>query len=634
MSMHDPTGLDDLRLPSEAHAGQEQPSASFRLTQEEQRQPVQALLELVCEGRAGVGAEQAWPVPCAGPIRRAHDIPPGEICKVRVAVADTQEQFSEVDIVVRSDEGVWARRAGYLSRGEITAAEFVMPEGDIDIVVALGSSQPTGTALRVMQFNIWRSGTLEEQQGAGREGPQQNLGQLIEYVASESPGIVFVTEVYGSGETIRDGLNAHVPSGPRYQAVQVTTGPIGPSRDNLWIFTRLPVLEVYPTEGDGELGDFNFGGARLALPDGRHVHAFATWLHHDGDSADALDHAALEEHHGFPRSLTDDEVIGTDLDRRLGQACELLEERLPSYVCDDAPIIIGGDLNTAPAQDWTEQFADAPGHAGLTLSWPVTRMFDDAGFVDTYRWANADAGRHTGRTWSPLKGFTFGPMRMDYLYTRGAAVRVLSSRTVCERLPEHRGTQLSLAYPFYSDHCAVVSDLMITGGSSPVATPPYVDDEPLAVRREWPETPAGRPVPPNELSATSEVTQSGSEPRFAVDGDITTLWDDADPPPLPHFITIDMQRVRRLSALRYQPRVTGSMMGTITQATLEVSEDGENWRVISHVAWAWDRLPKDVALSGESARYLRLTNRWGLDFLSGTGAFTSAAEITPYEVDE
>src|SRR5690606_7586176 len=121
---------------------------------------------------------------------------------------------------------------------------------------------------------------------------------------------------------------------------------------------------------------------------------------------------------------TDQQIVDTDKRRRIGMATTLLEERLPGYLAQDesyaeAPVLLAGDFNTLSHLDWSARFANAPGHAGLVLDWPVTRMFTQAGFTDTYRWANPDAGRYPGRTWSPVNGFGYAPQRIDYILARG-----------------------------------------------------------------------------------------------------------------------------------------------------------------------------------------------------------------------
>lgn len=355
------------------------------------------------------------------------------------------------------------------------------PEGDRT------SAATAGIPIRAMAFNIWFGGRLD-----GAPGGAENLDQIVEFVREIDPDVLFMVETYGSGEYLTRGLNRDRPPGRRYSGVRITREPgQRPDGDNLWLFTRFDVEHVYPirepseARGEGEATavtttarmttarmtaamsaeptSFHFGGARLRLPDGGTLHAFPIWLHYLGRAFEAAGRTVAEIHAGRPRTLSDADILATDEEYRLRQARTLLDELLPGYVGDDpSPILLGGDLNTLSHLDWSAEFADAPGHAGLVLDWPVTRLFTEAGFVDTFRAAHPDAGAEPGRTWSPVKGYGPAPIRMDYILVRGEGVHVRGSFAVTERLPRHRRFAGNERYPFYSDHGAVVTDLLIS----------------------------------------------------------------------------------------------------------------------------------------------------------------------------
>lgn len=314
--------------------------------------------------------------------------------------------------------------------------------------------------MRAMAFNIWRSGTLD-----GAPGGAENLGQLIGFLRAQDSDILFMVETYGSGGTIVGGLNDGVPKHRQYTGVQITREPdTVPGTDNLWLFTRLDIEQVYPARRSGELTSFNFGGVKLRLPSGRTLHAFTVWLHWLGNAFTTTSQTVTELQNGRSRTLSNEQILATEDEHRLAQARTLLTEILPGYLGDDtsSPVLLGGDLNTQSHLDWSAEFANAPGHAGLVLDWPVTRAFTEAGFVDTFRAAHPDAGAEPGRTWSPLEGFGPAPGRIDYILARGAGIEVVGSRALTERLPEHQATPLGKQWAFYSDHGAVVTDLRFT----------------------------------------------------------------------------------------------------------------------------------------------------------------------------
>lgn len=340
---------------------------------------------------------------------------------------------------------------------------------------AQASPSRAGTPVRAMAFNIWFGGRLHDAPGGA-----ENLDQIIEFVREIDPDVLFMVETYGAGEHLTRGLNRELPAGRRYSGNRITREPgQRPDGDNLWLFTRFEVEQVYPIQESlgqqapqagsvgtvargTELTSFHFGGARLRLPGGGALHAFPVWLHYLGRAFQATGRAVEEISSGRPRTLSDPDLLATDEEHRLSQARTLLHERLPGYVGDDpSPILLGGDLNTLSHLDWSAEFADAPGHGGLVLDWPVTRLFTEAGFVDTFRAAHPDAGDEPGRTWSPVKGYGPAPVRMDYILARGEGITVRDSFAVTERLPRHRRFAGNEYFPFYSDHAAVVTDLLI-----------------------------------------------------------------------------------------------------------------------------------------------------------------------------
>ncbi|WP_129668905.1 discoidin domain-containing protein [Phytoactinopolyspora endophytica] len=550
-------------------------------------------------------------------------------CRVAVRSAAHDGVTDEVAITVETDAGVVERHTSYTGDSDTTSRPFPLPSGDVTIDVAVGSmpADEVGTPLTVMAFNIWLGGRLEGRHEHGFE--DQNLQELLEFIQHENPDVLFAVETYGAGELIEQALAENQPEGREFTGIQITREPgQEPDRDNLWMFTWLDVEEIYPLIDGDELTSFNFGGARLGLPDGGHVHAFSTWLWHADNSWSPTTQSAMETAMGIDRTYTDADLVATDDFRRMAMARELIDERLDEYVgAGDAPVIIGGDMNTQSHLDWSEQFADAAGHEGMVLDWPVMRAFDEAGFVDSYRYANPDAARYPGRTWAPAHSFMYSPTRIDYILTRGQDVRVLGSSTRTQRLPEHQGSELDSWYPFYSDHGAVVTELLIRGdGPGPDGTadsdPPESGD-PIA----WPDEPAGRPVPPSELTAIADSETPGSAGR-AVDGDPRTIWHSRttpDPPDThPHALTVDLGQERVLSAVRYQPRLNG-FNGIVTEYELQVSDDGETFHPVASGTWARDSLPKDIDLTDVDARYLRFVSEFGV------GGYTAVGELIPYE---
>ncbi|MEV0588620.1 discoidin domain-containing protein [Nonomuraea sp. NPDC050310] len=552
---------------------------------------------------------------------------PGNSCVVVASGKSRPNHVEEYITTVKTGEQVWARDTVYSRDGQARSRPFPLPKGEVtvDVSVTPIHQKRVGTPLRLMAWNLFVGGTFDRKETTG-----ENLAQMIEYMNEVNPDILFVVEAYGSSQKILDGLNAGRAEGDRFSAVMITQPEDNSHNgDNLWLYTKLKVEKVYPRYADADIDSFNFGGARLSLPGGKHVHAFSMWTWHDGWAYGDTHNAAVENTHGLPRSKTNEQILAGDYERRMAMGKAIIEKAIPFFTENDgAPIVMGGDLNAQSYLDWTEQFANAPGHGGLVLPWPYTKQYDDAGFMDTFRYANPDAGRFPGRTWSPFHGMGAIPGRIDYVFARGEEVRILGSRADVDRLPRHRSSWLNPQYPFYSDHGSVITDILIRGeGPGPTREP--VSEEVGKAREIWPAEPAGRRIPPAELTATASTFKPGiGDPKRAVDGNLTTDFHSDYPvvPPQPHTITVDLGRVRELSAVRFQPKLRTNMNGTILKGMVQVSDDGVTFRDVKAVEWLRLTSPNDVSLQGVSARYIRLRSDYGI------GGASALAEILPYEV--
>ncbi|MEQ7009926.1 endonuclease/exonuclease/phosphatase family protein [Actinopolymorpha sp. B17G11] len=483
------------------------------------------------------------------------------------------------------------------------------------------------TPMRFMAFNIYLGGT--------RTGGEPNRRQLIEFIRHEQADVVFLVETYGSGATIEAGLNEGLPETHRYQGIQITREPDqAENRDNLWLFTRYPVAEIYPRAARGTVTSFHFGGVRIALPSGLEVSVFTIWLDAAERAWFPTDAAALAHAHGRAPELGADEIAASDEARRFAKARTILDDVLPGLVSDeDAPVVIGGDLNTLSAYDWSARFADAYGHEGLAIPWPVTDAFADAAFTDAYRAVYPDAGTHPGRTWSPYWGFGYAPARIDYVWTRGNALRVTGGHTHTERLQRHEKSTFATEYPFYSDHGALVIDLVVEGGGGAPFGVPCKEVDPT----DRPDTPPiGTRIDQNELTVEATSAQPGFEAAHVLVPDPDMFWNSAwDPPaPLPQSLTVDLGRERDLTGLTYVGRLVGRVYeehgygAGIDAYEVAVSSNGRTYTAAGRGTLARNRRPQWIPLrhtTGRRVRYLRLT---ALEGFRGTAG---VAELHVYE---
>ena len=132
-------------------------------------------------------------------------------------------------------------------------------------------------------------------------------------------------------------------------------------------------------------------------------------------------------------------------------------------------------------------------------------------------------------------------------------------------------------------------------------------------------------VAPSDTTATASSANNGYPASNAVDGNVTTLWHSQFSPvhdPLPISLTIDLGSAQTVTGLTYQPRLDGTITGTITAYTVEVSSDGVTFtQAASPGAWTQDALLKSVQIAPVQARYVRLTAT------QAAFGYASAAEV-------
>lgn len=555
-------------------------------------------MEMVCGGKT---AAKGNLTPGNKSVTKNHSVA-GELCEVHIDPKNNEITGDEVTFTISQGEEILAQKVTYPKGEKVLSTDFIVPNGEIEVNVTHEFiNGEIGTELRIMAWNIW---------GGGREaGGNENVEQLIEFISVADPDVLFTIETYQSGEKILEGLNAKLPEDRQYHAFKVTRQEVHqPENDNLWIFSRYPIVKEYPVAHySGLMNDFHFGGGKIELPNGQQVNVFNTWIYHADWAWDLTNKTVGEIKYGLPRTYTDAEILATDLVRRIQHIRTILNETIPSYLKgeDPAPIIMAGDFNALSHEDWSERFADAPGHEGLVLQWPVTKLITEAGFKDSYRWAHPDAGRYPGTTysWSPYYGEGMAPNRIDYIWTLGEEMRILDSTVLNERLPEHQNDEL----PFYSDHAAVVTDMMIR------------NSENLPEQGE----PKIKYVPQDQMKATLTSEHVGYEASKAIDGNLKTFWhSEWDPrPPLPQAITLDLGDTYNVTGLSYQTRADFKPDGIITEYNIYASADGEKFAKVASGTWEEDYALKIAEFEVSDVRYIRL------EAIASSGSVASAADI-------
>lgn len=191
--------------------------------------------------------------------------------------------------------------------------------GSADAVTAPGRRPRTG--LRMLTWNIFHGG-----HGVGDD----NLPLLLDQLVAIGPDIYLAVETYGSGERIRAALSRRAGHG-EYTGIKITQRP--PGTDNLWIFTHLPVVDVYPSPSGGRhITDFNLGGVRLRLPSGRELNVFDTWISYTNPWIGYLiDENAAGIRAGLKPRHPDVQVNRAD-ERQTDHVEEILSQHLPAML--------------------------------------------------------------------------------------------------------------------------------------------------------------------------------------------------------------------------------------------------------------------------------------------------------------
>ncbi len=145
------------------------------------------------------------------------------------------------------------------------------------------------------------------------------------------------------------------------------------------------------------------------------------------------------------------------------------------------------------------------------------------------------------------------------------------------------------------------------------------------------------------ITATSPKSHSGNEAKYAVDGNISTIWHTkwASEGNLPvigedgvdNYITLDLGEAKSITRFTYLPRQDSSKNGDITgyKILYSTTADGENFTELASGTWAGDKSLKVVDFDLVNARRIRLVATSTLGDTANT--FISAAEINPYCTD-
>lgn len=261
---------------------------------------------------------------------------------------------------------------------------------------------------KVLQFNIWQEGTIVP---GGYEG-------LIREILESGADLVTLSEVRNYKDTrFCDRIVQSLKDSGQtfYSFYSYDSG----------ILSRYPIIDsttVYPCVDD-------HGSAYRALidMDGQEVAVYTTHLDYLNCTyydVKGYDGSSWKKR---PPMVDMDSIIANN---ELSLRDDGMKAILKSAEEDKAKgciIIIGGDFNEPSHLDWVESTKDLYDRQGLVVPWTVSKLLEEAGYVDSYREVYPDPLTHPGITYPAdvpemeVKRLTWAPEsdereRIDFIH--------------------------------------------------------------------------------------------------------------------------------------------------------------------------------------------------------------------------
>lgn len=293
------------------------------------------------------------------------------------------------------------------------------------------------TRIRVMSFNIYGGGV----NGSG------SVDAVAAAIRAAGADVVGVQEVRGEADPCTaDDCPAAGPSvaADLARALGWNVHEQTAVNEALWanaILSRFPIGA--PTAHD------------LGVPldvEGRRVFLFNLHL----DDSPYQPYQAMGIAYGDAPFTRDPAALARFSEETRGGAMRLLAEDLKAADGAEA-VFLTGDFNEPSHLDWTAAAVKA-GLQPVAVDFAASEAAARLGFSDSFRLAHPDPVATPGFTWTPTT-LPSDPDdhhdRIDYVYAKGPALRVLSSAVVGEKAPEAD----VVVSPWPSDHRAVVSEV-------------------------------------------------------------------------------------------------------------------------------------------------------------------------------
>ncbi len=321
-----------------------------------------------------------------------------------------------------------ARRTTSASIAVLFAAALLVPT-----LAPPASADPAPVRLSLLTFNVEYGGTVID------------FAKIVEAVAKADADVVGINEGYAhvrklAREAGYDYWNNRLDLISRYPFIDP------PGADGRYVFVELAPGQVVAVT-NVHLASSDYGPRRI------------------------LD--------GWSRK----KVLRTERAVRLPDLRPFVRALMP-VAAAGIPSFVLGDMNSPTGTDYTEATIGQRPQILWPVAWPVGRLLQRHGFVDSWRAVHPDPTTDEGLTWPagrPRSPDSWNPRadapqdRIDQIWVAGGTVTPVGSRVVGER--GGPGVSISVK-PWGSDHRAVRSSFDVVPGTPPVlaaAAPRLVD---------------------------------------------------------------------------------------------------------------------------------------------------------------
>ncbi len=281
------------------------------------------------------------------------------------------------------------------------------------LLLFLGCSGQENKSIKVMTWNIWHGG-IHGTKADNFKKDTANTVNVLKVIKQESPDILFMQETYCCGMDIAK------KAGYSYSWRGST---------NLSIHSKFPIIDTINI-----YIPFNSHAVVIDVV-GEKILCVNLWLHY------------LPDYFQDIIKLSPDSLIAGEGSTRLKEITAILNRVDSLEKSLNMPIILGGDFNSGSHLDWVESTKES--HYNKVVEWPVSKLMNNRGYIDSFREANPNPTKTLDGTWGFLSDEIISD-RIDFIYYKGNNIKTKYSKIVQED---------PIDGFFNSDHRAILSIL-------------------------------------------------------------------------------------------------------------------------------------------------------------------------------